>query len=123
MPGRVAPTDRVSHAGGGRWLVLIGDANSTRCRELTGLLNYLRVWPSDSFVEFQGSWLHISGGVVGPESEGFADGSIDWADGLLIVIDQRRLPHELRRLQITTVDEVIDAIKTLAIRGAPAIGG
>jgi methylthioribose-1-phosphate isomerase len=40
----------------------------------------------------------------------------------LIVIDQRALPHELRRLRITRVDEVIDAIKTLAIRGAPAIG-
>ena len=60
--------------------------------------------------------------AVGPQSERFAEGSIDWADGVLIVIDQRRLPHELRRLQITTVDEVIDAIKTLAIRGAPAIG-
>ena len=45
-----------------------------------------------------------------------------WADGALIVIDQRTLPHELRRLRITTVDEVIDAIKTLAIRGAPALG-
>ena len=40
----------------------------------------------------------------------------------MVVIDQRALPHELRRLRITTVDEVIDAIKTLAIRGAPAIG-
>jgi methylthioribose-1-phosphate isomerase len=40
----------------------------------------------------------------------------------LVVIDQRALPHELRRLRITTVDELVDAIKTLAIRGAPAIG-
>jgi methylthioribose-1-phosphate isomerase len=40
----------------------------------------------------------------------------------LVVIDQRALPHELRQLRITTVDEVIEAIKTLAIRGAPAIG-
>ncbi|HUO38536.1 MAG TPA: hypothetical protein VMU34_12185 [Mycobacterium sp.] len=39
-----------------------------------------------------------------------------------MTIDQRALPHELRQLRITTVDEVIDAIKTLAIRGAPAIG-
>ncbi|MEC3917536.1 S-methyl-5-thioribose-1-phosphate isomerase [Nocardia sp. CDC160] len=48
--------------------------------------------------------------------------SIAWADGALVTIDQRALPHELRELRITTVDEVIDAIKTLAVRGAPAIG-
>ncbi|MCM6775244.1 S-methyl-5-thioribose-1-phosphate isomerase [Nocardia sp. CDC159] len=48
--------------------------------------------------------------------------SIAWVDGALVTIDQRALPRELRELRITTVDEVIDAIKTLAIRGAPAIG-
>ncbi|GAB2540337.1 S-methyl-5-thioribose-1-phosphate isomerase [Nocardia heshunensis] len=48
--------------------------------------------------------------------------SIAWADGALVTIDQRALPHELRELRITTVDEVIEAIKTLAVRGAPAIG-
>ncbi|MGW4248354.1 S-methyl-5-thioribose-1-phosphate isomerase [Nocardia sp. NPDC004722] len=48
--------------------------------------------------------------------------SIAWADGVLVTIDQRALPQELRELRITTVDEVIEAIKTLAVRGAPAIG-
>lgn len=48
--------------------------------------------------------------------------SIAWADGALVTIDQRALPHEMRELRITTVDEVIEAIKTLAVRGAPAIG-
>ncbi|MVU82720.1 S-methyl-5-thioribose-1-phosphate isomerase [Nocardia sp. ET3-3] len=48
--------------------------------------------------------------------------SIAWADGALVTIDQRALPHEVRELRMTTVDEVIDAIKTLAVRGAPAIG-
>lgn len=48
--------------------------------------------------------------------------SIAWLDGALVTIDQRALPHQLRELRITTVDGVIDAIKTLAIRGAPAIG-
>ena len=64
------------------------------------------------------------GFVVAVESrpERFAESSIAWADGALVVIDQRALPHELRQLRITTVDEVIEAIKTLAIRGAPAIG-
>lgn len=48
--------------------------------------------------------------------------SIAWDDGALVTIDQRLLPHELRELRITTVDDLIDAIKSLAIRGAPAIG-
>jgi methylthioribose-1-phosphate isomerase len=50
------------------------------------------------------------------------ESSIAWVDGALVVIDQRALPAELRELRITTVDEIIDAIETLAIRGAPAIG-
>ncbi|WP_067686015.1 bifunctional S-methyl-5-thioribose-1-phosphate isomerase/methylthioribulose 1-phosphate dehydratase [Nocardia jejuensis] len=50
------------------------------------------------------------------------ESSIAWIDGALVTIDQRALPHELRELRITTVDELIDAITTLAIRGAPAIG-
>jgi methylthioribose-1-phosphate isomerase len=59
---------------------------------------------------------------VGSRAEGFAESSITWADGALLAIDQRALPHELRRLRIATVDELIEAIKTLAIRGAPALG-
>ncbi|MGC2678197.1 MAG: bifunctional S-methyl-5-thioribose-1-phosphate isomerase/methylthioribulose 1-phosphate dehydratase, partial [Mycobacterium sp.] len=51
-----------------------------------------------------------------------AESSLGWADGALLAIDQRALPRELSWLRITTVDEVIDAIKTLAIRGAPALG-
>ncbi|CAM2966262.1 methylthioribulose-1-phosphate dehydratase [Mycobacterium intermedium] len=51
-----------------------------------------------------------------------AENSIEWSGGALVVIDQRVLPREFVRLRLTTVDEVIDAIKTLAIRGAPAIG-
>ncbi|MFC9993990.1 S-methyl-5-thioribose-1-phosphate isomerase [Nocardia sp. NPDC127526] len=48
--------------------------------------------------------------------------SIEWVDGALVTIDQRVLPQELRQLRITTVDELIEAIQSLAIRGAPAIG-
>jgi methylthioribose-1-phosphate isomerase len=50
------------------------------------------------------------------------ESSIVWEDGALVVVDQRALPHEWRPLRITSVDGVIDAIQTLAIRGAPAIG-
>jgi methylthioribose-1-phosphate isomerase len=55
-------------------------------------------------------------------SEAVAESSITWADGALLAIDQRLLPRELRWLRIATVDELIEAIKTLAIRGAPALG-
>src|ERR1700728_755906 len=55
-------------------------------------------------------------------SEAVAESSITWADGALLAIDQRLLPRELRWLRITGVDELIEAIKTLAIRGAPALG-
>lgn len=51
-----------------------------------------------------------------------ADNSIDWIGGALVIIDQRALPRDCVQLRLTTVDDVIDAIKTLAIRGAPAIG-
>ena len=47
---------------------------------------------------------------------------MSWDGDALIAIDQRALPHQLRQLRITTVDDVVEAIKTLAIRGAPAIG-
>jgi len=38
------------------------------------------------------------------------------------VLDQRRLPTEVVDLECRTVPELADAIKTLAVRGAPAIG-
>jgi methylthioribose-1-phosphate isomerase len=40
----------------------------------------------------------------------------------LTYIDQRLIPHEVARKRAHTVDEIEAAIKTLAVRGAPAIG-
>ena len=48
--------------------------------------------------------------------------SVDWDDEGVIAVDQRALPGEYRILRLATVDEVVDAIRTLAIRGAPALG-
>lgn len=48
--------------------------------------------------------------------------SLVWSDGAIRVIDQRALPHETRWVRLETVDEVIEAIRSLAVRGAPAIG-
>ena len=50
------------------------------------------------------------------------ESSISWDGDALVVVDQRALPRRLELLRITTVDQVIDAIATLAVRGAPAIG-
>ncbi len=40
----------------------------------------------------------------------------------VVVLDQRRLPDEEVELECLTADEVAEAIRTLAVRGAPAIG-
>jgi methylthioribose-1-phosphate isomerase len=43
-------------------------------------------------------------------------------DGFLELIDQRRLPGELVKLQCRDIAKLYEAIKTLTVRGAPAIG-
>jgi methylthioribose-1-phosphate isomerase len=48
--------------------------------------------------------------------------SIDWREGRIVLIDQTRLPREVVFLDIDTVDGLVDAIKRLAVRGAPALG-
>ena len=45
-----------------------------------------------------------------------------WDDGDLLVLDQRRLPAEEEWLRCETPEQVAEAIRTLAVRGAPAIG-
>ncbi len=46
-----------------------------------------------------------------------------WVDGDAVgYLDQRALPLEVKRERATSVDEVVAAIRTLAVRGAPAIG-
>lgn len=48
--------------------------------------------------------------------------TIRWQDNTVVLLDQRRLPQEEVYLTCTDYREVVDAIRTLAIRGAPAIG-
>ena len=47
---------------------------------------------------------------------------IHWLDGKVRLIDQTRLPAEEVWLEFSTYAEVIQAIKEMRIRGAPAIG-
>ncbi|MEW6473170.1 MAG: S-methyl-5-thioribose-1-phosphate isomerase [Actinomycetota bacterium] len=48
--------------------------------------------------------------------------TVEWRDGAVRLIDQRRLPGELRFIDCRTVDELCEAISSLAVRGAPALG-
>jgi methylthioribose-1-phosphate isomerase len=50
--------------------------------------------------------------------------AVDWSpNGAAVrIIDQRLLPGNLVERDLTTLEEVCDAIRTLAVRGAPAIG-
>ena len=48
--------------------------------------------------------------------------TIEWTDQGVVMIDQRLLPTEEVYNTYQTVEEVAEAIKTMVIRGAPAIG-
>ncbi len=47
---------------------------------------------------------------------------LSWRDGRIEALDQTALPHQVRVLHITTVDQLVEAITSLAIRGAPVLG-
>jgi methylthioribose-1-phosphate isomerase len=47
---------------------------------------------------------------------------IKWERGRMGLLDQRRLPGEVAWLWPETLEDVAEAIRTLAVRGAPAIG-
>ncbi|MCS7251525.1 MAG: S-methyl-5-thioribose-1-phosphate isomerase [Anaerolineae bacterium] len=48
--------------------------------------------------------------------------SVEWRNGVLRLIDQRRLPHEQVIIECDTPQAVAEAIRAMAVRGAPAIG-
>jgi methylthioribose-1-phosphate isomerase len=48
--------------------------------------------------------------------------AISWVSDGLVLIDQTKLPQQEINLNIETVDQLVDAIKKLAVRGAPALG-
>jgi methylthioribose-1-phosphate isomerase len=48
--------------------------------------------------------------------------TIQWTSGGVVMIDQTRLPREERYVTCTTYEEVAEAIRSMVIRGAPAIG-
>jgi methylthioribose-1-phosphate isomerase len=48
--------------------------------------------------------------------------TIEWAGDRVRLIDQRLLPGRLEVVEATTVPELCELIRTLAVRGAPALG-
>jgi methylthioribose-1-phosphate isomerase len=48
--------------------------------------------------------------------------TVDWRDDTVVMIDQRKLPSKEVYVTCRTANEVARAIKTMVIRGAPAIG-
>ena len=48
--------------------------------------------------------------------------AVEWQAGVLTLLDQRQLPLKEVMTSCETVEQVFDAIKTLTVRGAPAIG-
>ncbi len=55
-----------------------------------------------------------------PEDRSFK--AVDWRDGKVILLDQTRLPAEETYLELGDWREVAEAIRTMRVRGAPAIG-
>ena len=43
-------------------------------------------------------------------------------DGRLRLLDQTRIPSEITEVEVSTVENLLDAIRRLVVRGAPAIG-
>lgn len=48
--------------------------------------------------------------------------TIEWKEDRVVLIDQRRLPVEEVTLECSDYKQVADAIRSMAVRGAPAIG-
>src|SRR5687768_11754778 len=48
--------------------------------------------------------------------------TIDWQDDVIVMVDQRKLPAQELYVRCRTAQEVARAIRTMVIRGAPAIG-
>ena len=48
--------------------------------------------------------------------------TIEWIDTYSKMVDQTKFPDSFEYINITTGQDMFDAIKTMIVRGAPAIG-
>lgn len=60
--------------------------------------------------------------VLQPSLPASPDRAIVWENGRLFLLDQRLLPKEINYIECHTAQDVATAIRTMVVRGAPAIG-
>ncbi|MGD2117306.1 MAG: S-methyl-5-thioribose-1-phosphate isomerase [Chromatiales bacterium] len=60
--------------------------------------------------------------VVNPDIKIDADHAIVWQDDVLYLLDQRVLPATEQFIRLTSAEQTAEAIRTMVVRGAPAIG-
>ena len=48
--------------------------------------------------------------------------AVEWVDDHLRLLDQTKIPHQIEFIEVLKVDQLVDAIVSLAVRGAPALG-
>ena len=48
--------------------------------------------------------------------------TVEWKDNSVVMIDQTKLPNSLEYVTYTDFNQIADAIRSLVVRGAPAIG-
>lgn len=48
--------------------------------------------------------------------------AVEWKDNHLVLLDQRKLPHNEHYVQLYSAEETAEAIRNMVVRGAPAIG-
>ena len=76
-----------------------------------------RGWQTDAGLPYRikpGVHHVMTGDVIHP--------ALHWDGSAVVAIDQTALPSGLRVVRLATVDEVIDAVRRLVVRGAPVIG-
>jgi methylthioribose-1-phosphate isomerase len=48
--------------------------------------------------------------------------TIFWESQGIVLVDQTKLPDEYKLVRVSTIDQLVDAIRKLKVRGAPALG-
>jgi len=48
--------------------------------------------------------------------------TVEWKENSVVMIDQTKLPNILEYVTYTDFNQIAEAIRTLVVRGAPAIG-
>ena len=48
--------------------------------------------------------------------------TIYWKNGAIEILDQSKLPRSVKYVRLNTLEEVVEAVRTMRVRGAPLIG-